>query len=240
MNLPAMKREAVPLHAEVAALLRNQIMSGTLAPGEQLPPLSELTSKLGVARMTIRQAMDALEAEGLIERHAGRGTFVKKIKLPTRQTLNMQAQLSQLYSMVSQLEVSVLVEDSQDEQPDENGIAYHRMKRIHSLDGKPFCHVDLRVDSALYEKAPERFASEIIISVLEEMGVKLKSARQLVRISYADFELSQALKIKVNSPIFTVKREMYDEDDRLIYSSTLLYPGDALQFQMEFTVDGTD
>jgi len=43
----------------------------------------------------------------------------------------------------------------------------------------------------------------------------------------------------VNSPIFRVNREMYDEDDRLIYSSTLLYPGDALQFDMEFTVDGT-
>lgn len=237
MNLPAMKREAVPLHAEVAALLRNQIMSGTLVSGEQLPPLSELTRKLGVARMTIRQAMDALESEGLIERHSGRGTYVKRVKLPKRQTLNLQAELSQLYSMVSQLEVSVLVEDSQDEQPDGNGIAYHRMKRIHTLDGKPFCHVDLRVDSSLYEKAPERFASEIVISVLEDLGVQFESARQWVTISYADFELSQALNIKVNSPVFRVYREIFDSDERLIYSSTLLYPGDALEFEMEFKVD---
>ncbi|MGC6439701.1 MAG: GntR family transcriptional regulator, partial [Candidatus Puniceispirillaceae bacterium] len=45
MNLTQIKRESVPLHAEVAALLRHQIMSGRLKAGERLPALSELTEK---------------------------------------------------------------------------------------------------------------------------------------------------------------------------------------------------
>ena len=240
MNLLTIKREAVPLHAEVAAMLRHQILAGTLAPGAQLPPLSELTEKLGVARMTVRQAMDALEAEGLIERHSGRGTFVKRVDLPKRQTLNMQADLSQLQSMVAQLEVSVLVEEIQAAKTDENGVAYRYMKRIHSLDGKPFCHVDLRVDNALYEKAPERYSSEIVVRVLKDMGIPVGSARQRVTISYADLEIAQALQIKVNSPVFRVFREFFDPSGRLIYSANLVYPGDVLEFEMEFTTDTSD
>ena len=240
MNLLTIKREAVPLHAEVAAMLRHQILAGALAPGAQLPPLSELTAKLGVARMTVRQAMDALEAEGLIERHSGRGTFVKRVDLPKRQTLNMQADLSQLQSMVAQLEVSVVVEETQAPTTDENGVAYRYMKRIHSLDGKPFCHVDLRVDNALYEKAPERYSSEIVVRVLKDMGIAVGSARQRVTISYADLDIAQALQIKVNSPVFRVFREFFDRGGRLIYSANLVYPGDVLAFEMEFTTDASD
>ncbi|MEM9263152.1 MAG: GntR family transcriptional regulator, partial [Pseudomonadota bacterium] len=68
MNLQAMKRAAVPLHAEVAAVLRHQIMSGELPSGTKLPALRELTEQLGVARMTVVQAMNTLEDEGLIEK----------------------------------------------------------------------------------------------------------------------------------------------------------------------------
>ena len=237
MNLQAMKRQAVPLHAEVAALLRHQILSGTLSPGAQLPPLSELTKTMGVARMTIRQAMDALEEEGLIERHSGRGTFVKQIELPERQALNMKAELSQLHSMVAPLEVSVSIDVTREEKTDENGITYQCMKRIHAHDGKPFCQVDLRLDNSIFEKAPERFANEIVVSVLKELEISIASARQRVTIAYADFEIAQALNINVNSPVFRVFREFFDSDNRLIYSAVLIYPGDMLEFDIEFTVE---
>ena len=63
MNLTQMKRVSVPLHVEVAELLRRQILSGKIKAGDRLPALNELSEKFGVARMTIRQAMDALEDE---------------------------------------------------------------------------------------------------------------------------------------------------------------------------------
>ena len=135
MNLLAMKREAVPLHAEVATLLRNQILSGSLPSGAQIPPLRELSEDLGVARMTVRQAMDTLEDEGLIERFAGRGTFVRQIALPERQQLNMRADLSELHSMVAQLEVSIVKEGPTEVVEDGEGRAYRSMKRIHAHDG---------------------------------------------------------------------------------------------------------
>ena len=71
----------MPLHAEVAEVLRHPVRR--VVAGAKLPALRELVETLGVARMTVVQAMNTLEDEGLIEKHSGRGTFVKDVKVPT-------------------------------------------------------------------------------------------------------------------------------------------------------------
>ena len=236
MNLQSMRRQAVPLHAEVAAVLRHQIMSGDRPSGSRLPALRELTEELGVARMTVIQAMNTLEDEGLIEKHSGRGTFVRDVKVAPRHTLHMKAELSQIHAMVDQLEVSVRESDAAIEKG-EDGRYFRCMRRIHARDGKPFCQVDLRLDDQVFDKAPERFTREIVVSVLRDLGVTVARARQKVTISYADFALAQALGVKVNSAVFRVVREFLDEQDQLIYSATLFYPGDYLEFEMEFSTN---
>ena len=46
-------------------------------PGDRLPPERDLSEKLGMSRGELRKAMTALESEGLVERHVGRGTFLR-------------------------------------------------------------------------------------------------------------------------------------------------------------------
>lgn len=238
MNLQAMKRAAVPLHAEVAEVLRHQIMSGELPAGAKLPALRELTETLGVARMTVVQAMNTLQDEGLIEKHSGKGTFVKSVKMAPRHTMHMEADISQIYTMVDQLEVSVRQTDAIIEK-DADGRYLRSMRRIHARAGKPFCQVDIKLDDQVFERAPERFAQEIVVSVLKDLGVSIHKARQKVTISYADFAMAQALGIKVNSAVFRVLREFLSEDDTLIYSAALTYPGDLLELEMEFSTGAT-
>ena len=236
MNLTQMKRVSVPLHVEVAELLRRQILSGAIKAGEKLPALNELTEKFGVARMTIRQAMDALEDEGLIERYAGKGTFAKEIDLPMRQKLNMKAELSQLQAMVAQLEVMVVGDDDTPQIVDVDGRAFRQMRRIHSQSGEPFCHVDIKLENQLYQKAPKRFETEIVVTVLKDLGVAVETARQNVTIAYADVEMAEKLKMPVNAPVFRVLREFYSYEGTLIYSATLIYPGDKLELEVEFAI----
>ena len=109
------------------------------------------------------------------------------------------------------------------------------MSRIHARSGKPFCQVDIKLDDNIFDQAPDRFAHEIVVSVLKDLGVTVDSARQKVTISYADFAMAKALDIKVNSAVFRVVREFLDATGQLIYSATLFYPGDLLEFEMEFT-----
>ena len=56
--------------------LREFISQRGLKAGERLPPERELTAELGITRNTLRKALDALEREGTIWRHVGKGTFV--------------------------------------------------------------------------------------------------------------------------------------------------------------------
>ena len=236
MNLQSMKRKAVPLHAEVAEVLRHQIMSGDLLPGARLPALRELTEELGVARMTVVQAMNTLEDEGLIEKHSGRGTFVRKVQIPDRVSLRMRAEISEIHAMVDQLKVSVRRGEATIEKS-EDGRYFRCMRRIHARGGKPFCLADIRLDDQVYERAPDRFRQEIVVAVLRDLDVDIANARQQVTIAYADFDLAKALGIKVNSAVFKVLREFFDEKGVLIYSAKLLYPCDMLEFEIEFSTD---
>lgn len=56
--------------------LRDFIVQGDYSAGDRLPPERDLIGDLGMTRSTLRKALDALEREGRIWRHVGKGTFV--------------------------------------------------------------------------------------------------------------------------------------------------------------------
>ncbi|WP_431299792.1 FadR/GntR family transcriptional regulator [Tabrizicola sp. BL-A-41-H6] len=58
------------------ARLRGFIHDGGYASGGKLPPERHLSDELGLSRATLRKALDALERDGVIWRHVGKGTFV--------------------------------------------------------------------------------------------------------------------------------------------------------------------
>lgn len=66
-----------PPYRQIAAMLREAIESNRLASGERLPSEAELIEHFGVARMTVRQAVQELRGEGLVVSEHGRGVFVR-------------------------------------------------------------------------------------------------------------------------------------------------------------------
>lgn len=66
-------------HADSSAIygsMRAMIIGGNMRPGERLPTERAMAVRFKAARNTVRKTMNALVAEGLVERHVGRGTFV--------------------------------------------------------------------------------------------------------------------------------------------------------------------
>jgi GntR family transcriptional regulator len=66
-----------PPYRQIAGMLREAISSGQLATGERLPSEAALIDHFGVARMTVRQAVQELRSEGLVTSEHGRGVFVR-------------------------------------------------------------------------------------------------------------------------------------------------------------------
>lgn len=67
------------LSSDVAWQIELAIKSGQFRPGEKLPPERELSRSLGVSRPILRQALQDLEARGLVDIQHGRGTFVASL-----------------------------------------------------------------------------------------------------------------------------------------------------------------
>ncbi|NLB48216.1 MAG: GntR family transcriptional regulator, partial [Microbacteriaceae bacterium] len=82
-----------PAYLAIADDLRGRIERRELSGGDKLPTERELVDEFGVARMTVRHALDILQMEGLIERRRGRtgGTFIRStptaVELPRMQGL---------------------------------------------------------------------------------------------------------------------------------------------------------
>lgn len=66
----------LPLYAQLEHALRQAIEAGSLGPSAALPAERQLALELGISRITVRKAIDALVAEGLLVRRAGSGNFV--------------------------------------------------------------------------------------------------------------------------------------------------------------------
>ena len=69
-----------PLYEQIKAILRSRVLDGTYKPHEQLPSESEMMTAFNVSRITVRQALNDLQNEGLVFRIHGKGTFVSKPK----------------------------------------------------------------------------------------------------------------------------------------------------------------
>lgn len=66
-----------PPYRQIAGMLRQAIRANQLTAGERLPSETALIEHFGVARMTVRQAVQELRAEGLVVSEHGRGVFVR-------------------------------------------------------------------------------------------------------------------------------------------------------------------
>ena len=78
MNIAISKDSSIPLHTQLLNELRHRVLSGEWPVGSNVPSEHTLQTQLGISRSTIRQALNAAKAEGLIETVPGKGAFVSQ------------------------------------------------------------------------------------------------------------------------------------------------------------------
>ena len=80
MELKIDGKSDVPLYLQIKNRIIEQILAGTLRPGDWLPATRDLARRLGINRSTVTNAYDELLADGLLSSHVGQGTFVANKK----------------------------------------------------------------------------------------------------------------------------------------------------------------
>lgn len=78
------EESGVPLYYQLVGIIKRSITAGILKPGDLLPSEAEICEIYHVSRSTVRQALGALETEGLVYRRRGKGSFISNPKLKRR------------------------------------------------------------------------------------------------------------------------------------------------------------
>ena len=229
----------VPLYVQLADLFRQRIVKGVWREGEMLPSLTTLVAEFGVARVTVRQAIERLTRDGLVSPQRGRGTFVTGAPQADR-WLRVETTLENLAELYRDTQPTILVIDESNRTPrlqDSDGVGAERyvyMRRVHAHEGRPYCVIDIYLDAEIFARRPARFRKEIVIPLLLGMpSVEIVTARQGLTISTADLEVARHLGISVNAPVAEVRRVFTGPGRRVIYLAEITYRGDYVHLEMD-------
>ncbi len=208
-----------PLYAQVKTLLLKRIASGAWKPGEVLPSEFELASSYKVSQGTVRKALMALEADRLIVRRQGRGTFV------ARHT--SQETLFHFFRMVgadgTRLEPSSVVlsqrtVSAKAEQASifsvEAGAALHAIVRVRQFGGIPAIFERVFVLAAsmpgLSLKLGSVMTEELYVIYEETFGISVARASERLTAVAATAEEARHLHLPPGTPMLQVRRLAHD------------------------------
>lgn len=230
----------------VYLLLRDDILSGLRAPGDRLPGENRLAEEFDVSRVTIRRALDALEANGLIERRAGHGTRI----VEGAQTRTMAADVASLIPQIVELgrHSARLLSFSYDVPPAPVAKAMalpetarvQTAVRVRLADGEPFSHLTTHVPEDIARHYSEAdLASTPLYQLLERSGVTITSAHQEVSATLASPDVAEALDVSTGTALMALRRIVRDESDRAVEYLSALYRPDRFKLEMSLTRVGT-
>ena len=229
----------VPKYAQIADIFRQRIARGIWAKGLRLPANEELAVEFGVSRVTIRQAVELLSREGVIEAQQGRGTFVTGTVKQDR-WLKVETTLSDLAEMYRDTSPEIInISESRTDAPllPEDGkpaSKYVFMRRVHSRQKEPYCVISIYLDEKIFRRHPKRFRNETVIPILSDLrDPEITRARQTLTIGTADLEVARLLKVPLNSPVAEVRRVFSSADQTVIYLGEVTYRGDFVRIDMD-------
>lgn len=229
----------ITLYSQVAGVLRRRIAQGEWGPGQDLPTLEALASEYGVARVTVRQAIALLVAEGLLSSQRGRRTTVIERDEAARQPL--------LQSLAGPLEhvrnyaIRLIAKDEHATLPatlsGDGRIdgAYVRIRKIDFESSEPYVLSDVYVFRMLYRRFRRgaETTAKLARLVRDTADPPLVSAIERITVSSADFDEARALECPLAAPVARVQRVFVDGARRVVYAGWSVYRGDRFFVERE-------
>ena len=179
--------------------------AGAPAPSER-----ELVQRFGVARMTVRQAMDALVSEGLLERMPGRGTFVAR---PRRRVGRLTSFTEEMERRGMLAESQTLLARREQAGPGvakalgiTQGDAVIHWKRMRCADNAPMCIEDAYLNEVLLPGFLQSAMPTSLFDALAARGLRPTWAEDAVTADRASVEEAGLLQVAPGSPLLLVAR----------------------------------
>jgi len=238
-------RSGIPLHEQISSFLRTKIESGALEPHAQLPSEHELCAQFGVSRVTVRRALQTLEADGAVYRRQGLGSFVCERRVP--QGLVRMTDFAEDMRRAGMEATSRILH--QENEPCPPTVAEHlgvapgssvlRLDRLRLGDGVPFA-LDRTWLPPYYAQllVGHDLTGDTLYQVLEkEYGISALSARLRISAAVADRDSAEPLGIEVGAPLLQIERTSRTLGEKAIYFQRRFYRSDRIAYELEVARD---
>ena len=237
----------MPRYQEIAEDLRARIQHGDFAPGARLDTQRQLATMFGVTLMTLRQALEVLEREKLIERRHGLGTFVAapSIDYDILQLRRFAGDLSAQGEHVStRLLGSGFVAGERRVTAAlglGRGARVLAVERLRLVDDRPLSLQRSFLPAHLGEEVVRAdLALTPLAQILEyKLGITIARAREVVSAVRLGQREAHELHAAPGAPAFESERVSYDAGGAAIVFDRVFIPGDRFRITRELAYEAT-
>jgi GntR family transcriptional regulator len=209
---PGHPRPTVHKHVQVREYVRALIQDAE--PGSPAPSERELVQHFGVARMTVRQALDALVVEGLLERVPGRGTFVARTKGDVQ--IRLSSYTEEMTRRGMKPDARTLLARREAAGPgvaraleiDEGAKVVH-WQRLRLADGTPMCLEDAYLADSLVPYFLEQPLPQSLYAELQRRDLLPTWGEDSVDATLARPEEAELLEVRPGDPVLRIARRSF-------------------------------
>lgn len=219
--------QRVPKHVQVREFVRELVRGAE--PGTAAPSERELVQRFHIARMTVRQAMDSLVVEGLLERIPGRGTFVAQPRRSSGRMLSFTEEMTERGLLA---ESQTLLARRENAGPGvaralglTRGDPVIHWKRLRRADAVPMCIEDAYLNEVLLPGFLQSGMPTSLYAALDERGLRPTWAEDSIAADGATREEAALLEVAPGSPVLRHSRRALSEE-RIVEVSRSVYRGD--------------
>jgi GntR family transcriptional regulator len=232
-------RAGRPAYRQIEESLLELIDAGRLAAGDRMPPERDLAARLGVSRMTLRQALDGLVRRGLLVRRGGRGTFVAapKVEQDLRvlrsypeelhdQGVATDTRILRFETVPASLRVAAALGV-------DAGASLHQIERLRRAGGEPLLLESAWVEVERVPDLAREAVARSLWGALAEAGHPVVRAVERLEPVVAGQQEARLLRVAAGSPLMLVQRTAYTTGGRAVEHAVGVFRGDRASFVVE-------
>jgi GntR family transcriptional regulator len=231
-----------PSHSRIERWLAGVIGRGRLSAGDRLPAEGALASVLGVSRMTLRQALGALEARGLLRRKRGRGggTFVSRPRIECDLTglpgFTEQMRRANVRAGARVVRAGLVVaEDDVRRALDlDRGVEVYEIIRVRSANREPLALEETYLSANDFPGLLDHRLTGSLYSLMRRTyDLAPHTAREWLEPVIADEDQARLLETEPGSALMLVTRTAYTESGRPIEHAFDRYRADRTRIALQ-------
>lgn len=228
------KNSPIPLYFQLKETIRQNIDDSVYVPGDILPSENELSDKYKISRMTVKQALDSLAADGIVTRVKGKGTFVADKKI--EQNILGLTGFSEDMALRGMHPSSVIIQNCQiTAQQNVAEILLEKevnlIKRIRFADNCPLGVEESYIPVSVIPSISDEILETSIYNYLENViHKKISYAKQTLEASVASEGDAKLLKIDKGAPILILNRTTFLEDGMPFEFTKTTFRGDRYKY----------